>query len=526
MILGQIDARDYLHRVQGRVAGRVLTDAKDRHYRREYEYRDAGNNLLVRRKDGKGDEVLIPKTIELDEPLVAFFGFYSGDGSKGTEDKNEVGRLIPAVSFCQREKNLVRFAVNQFRRLFPGNIRFTFSLGEDSAYFMAGEGEARLEEYYRQTTGAGIPDPLELHAVRPIIEVRDRRYLAEVRPDVPGTNEEHLAFFYQHRDAMKAILVAEKTDDLGRVGIKAAKDLKVTASIRRPFKKGARKMGGSSRADEIHLGGLHGIGELFLKMMHEIEDSVLRDVPTSSQGLVSWTSRPSEIGQSIDTLGFFLNNPFGRFGGERPKKIAPDKEGILGQWRRSSEVLLNSSLRLDPLWCFVAGLYLAEGSVPKGALFRMFREKPGGMAIGFTSSEGASLEMMLRALRQLFPPGDCLRGWKVKVGNQYFPELVLSGLKQGVPMLRGGAKGEGKLRTMEISLSVKEWAISVADDPLEGQSLLGSEYADRYSHVEPTGAGVARIDFWASSALCRWYFPLLMYTVFSGTVADPAKEFC
>jgi hypothetical protein len=33
----------------------------------------------------------------------------------------------------------VKFAVEQFKRIFP-NARFTFSLGEDSAYFMDGEG--------------------------------------------------------------------------------------------------------------------------------------------------------------------------------------------------------------------------------------------------------------------------------------------------------------------------------------------------------------------------------------------------
>jgi hypothetical protein len=102
----------------------------------------------------------------------------------------------------------------------------------------------------------------------------------------------------------------------------------------------------------------------------------------------------------------------------------------------------------------------------------------------------------------------------------------MTGLKQGLPMLRGGNSGDGKLRTMEISLAIKEWALSIADAPLAGeQSLLRTEYSGRYSHVEPTGAGVARIDFSASSSLCRWYFPLLMYTVFSEIVADPSREF-
>jgi hypothetical protein len=156
----------------------------------------------------------------------------------------------------------------------------------------------------------------------------------------------------------------------------------------------------------------------------------------------------------------------------------------------------------------------------------MFGDRPGALGLGFTSSEGTSLELMLRTLRKLFAKDDCVDGWKVKVGSQYFPELVMTGLKHGVPMLRGGNSGDGKLRTIEISLSIKEWALNVADAPLNGiPSMLRQDYAGRYSHVEPTGAGVARIDFWASSTLCRWYFPLLMYTVFSGIVADPTEEF-
>jgi hypothetical protein len=156
----------------------------------------------------------------------------------------------------------------------------------------------------------------------------------------------------------------------------------------------------------------------------------------------------------------------------------------------------------------------------------MFSCRPGAMALGFTSSEGASLELMLRTLRKLFAKEDCVDAWKVKVGSQYFPELVLTGLKHGMPMLRGGHSGDGKLRTMEISLSIKDWALNIADAPLNGgASMLHEDYSTCYSHVEPTGSGVARIDFWASSTLCRWYFPLLMYTVFGNIVIDPTEEF-
>lgn len=525
MILGHLMVEDYLRRVQGRVAGCVITDAKDRQYRREYFIDDDGDKIFVRRNDGHGDTVSIPKIIELDESLVAFFGFYSGDGAKGSESSNEVGRIEPKISFSQKEKHLVRFAVDQFRRLFPGNIRFTFSLGEDSAYFMDGEGKERLSAHYLATTGNGTPVSRTLELVRPDINPGDRQYIAEVRLGVVGTNEDHLAFYYQHRAAMKAIFVADKTAELASVGIVSAGDIAITASLRRPFKKGARRPGGSSRSDEIHLGGLNGVGELFLKMMHEIEDTALRDAQTSSQGLVQWVAKPSEVGSNLDLLNFYTDNPFGKIDGKRPTMIIPDGDDLLGQWRGCSQIRLRRSLRVDPLWCYVAGLYLAEGSTPKEKLFKMFGGNPAGMVIGFTSSEGVSLELMLKTLRKVFFPNDCLASWKVKVGSQYFPELVVTSLKNGVSMLRGGDSGDGKIRTMEISLEIKKWALAVADAPLEGESLLHSEYADRYSHVEPTGSGVARIDFCASSTLCRWYFPLLMHTVFGGFVANPMGDF-
>ena len=512
--------------MRGIVTGTVITDAKDRRYRQDYTFEESGDKLIIRKADGNGDATSIPKIIELDESLIAFFGLYSGDGAKGSEDRNDTGRIVPTLSFSQKEKHLVRFAVDQFRKLFPGNIRFTFSLGEDSAYFMAGKGKERLDEYYQAVTGSGTPSNLSLATVHAKLNPKDVQYLGEVRPDVQDTNEEHLAFYYQHKSAMGAILTAEKTKELTSVGVNVAPDIKITASLRRPFKKGARVPGGSSRSDEIHLGGLNGAGELFLKMMHEIEDSILQDSRVSNSGLVEWIDQPSNIGQIIDLLNFFQNDPYGKINNARPAKLIAKNDQIIGQWRLSSEIIMKRFLRIDPLWCYIAGLYLAEGSTPKEALFRMSSECPRKMALGFTSSEGTSIELMLRTLRKLFQEEDCVDAWKVKVGSQYFPELVVTGLKHGMPMLRGGNSGDGKLRTMEISLSIKEWALNIADAPLNGKtSILRQDYANYYSHVEPTGSGVARIDFWASSTLCRWYFPLLMYTVFGNIVADPMQEF-
>jgi hypothetical protein len=527
MIIGHLEIEKFLHSVSGLVTGSVVTDAKDRQYRQSYSFTDGGSELLqVKRADGHGDIVLVPKRVPMDESLVAFFGLYSGDGAKGTEHPNEPGRIVPSISFSQKEKHLVRFAVDQFRRLFPGAIRFTFSLGEDSALFMAGEWLHRLDQYYASTTGNPLPPPLDLEQIRNSLTKADEDYLKEHRPDIEASNEANLAFYYQHKSAMEEILTAEKEQELASVGINRGSDIRVTASLRRPFKKGARQPGGSSRSDEIHLGGLNGLGELFLKMMHEIEDSVLKNTKISSSGLVQWIDTPSQIGNQIDLYDFFTRNLFGKINNARPSSLEVQGERLIGRWKQGSIVAISKTLKIDPLWCYISGLYLAEGSTPKETLFQMFSKPPGSMALGFTSSEGTSLELMLRSLRKLFPPESCLETWKVKVGSQYFPELVMTGLKNGVPMLRGGNSGDGKLRTMEISLAIKEWALAIADEPLGGEeSLLRKEYSDRYSHVEPTGSGVARIDFATSSSLCRWYFPLLMHTVFSEIVSDPSREF-
>ncbi len=526
MILGHIDIAGFLARTNGEVIGRVITDAKNRVYRQTYQWAEVGHDFLcVRRRDGNGDAVQIAKRIPLDEALVSFFGLYSGDGAKGSESDTEPGRIIPSISFSQKEPNLVRFAVDQFRRLFQRQIRFTFSLGEDSAYFMAGDGAEALRLHYVAQGSARTLAPRPLANCRSKLNDGDCAYLQEVRPDAGGTAEEHLAFYYSHKEAMEEILTEVKRQDVQRAGVALLANDRITASLRRPFKKGARQPGGTSRSDEIHIGGLNAFGELFLKMLHEIEDSVLRDACVSASGLVEWNDAPSRVGEVIDVRDFFTTSNYGYIADQRPLRVEDNGAHLLGQWRRSSETVLSRTLRIDPLWCYTSGLYLAEGTTDKAKLFRMFSENPGAVGLGFTSSEGASIELMLRTLHKLFPGTDCVCAWKVKVGSQYFPELVVTGLKHGVPMLRGGNSGDGKLRTMEISLSIKEWGLTVADAPLEHTSLLRQHYGNRFSHVEPTGSGVARIDFWCSSALCRWYFPLLMYTVFGTIVADPRGGF-
>lgn len=521
MRLGELRVKDFLDHTAGQVRGQLVSDGKVRTYSADYGYRQESDGVLVVWKVGSSAPaggVRIPATIQLDEPLVAFFGFYSGDGAKGGETPGALGVVRPSLSISQTEPNLIRYSIDQFRKVFPGSVAFTFTLGEDAAYFMAGTGYDELRNQY----GGVVPPTPRLSDVRPQLDSADARYLLEVR-NVAGTNVEHLAFYYTHKAAMEAILVAVKTRDLTRAQIQLGTGDRVKASLRRPFKKGARLLGGSSRADETKISGVSGLGELFLKMLHEVEHSILADLQVSTQGLVHWDDTPSSVGEIIDIQQFFSSHPYGSLAGRRPtfthqtSPPAPGPGWLVGQWPASKATPLRPALRIDPLWCYTAGLYLAEGTTAKSEMLTMFRSSVSGLGLGFTSSENNSLELVLRSLARFFPAELCLDAWKVKVGSQYFPELVVVGLKNAVPMIRGGASGDGKLRTMEISLPIKDWALAVAP------SL--QPYAERYSHVEPTGAGVARIDFWASSSLCRWYFPLLIYATFGQTVANPTAGF-
>ena len=510
--LGYIKIEDFLSSVKGNIIGQVVTDAKFRTFKEQYQWvKLMDGNIKIQRANGTGDVIVVPPVIPLDESLISFFGLYSGDGAKGSEDRKNPGVIKPAISFSQREPNLVRFAFKQFKKLFGNAIRFTFSLGEDSAFFMAGDGYKLLQSYY----GGTVQLAQNLHQVRPNLSKADKRFLAEKR-NVDGSNEEHLAFYYTHKAAMEEILTEVKKVAIESSGISLGRKDKITASLRRPFKKGARAPGGSSRSDEMHVGGLNGFGELFLKILYELEDSVINDNQISTQGLIEWNDIPSQVGEVVNVKDFFENHPYGDLNGDRPK-IEEQAAYYVGRWPRSKEISLKKRLRIDPLLCYASGLYLAEGSTPKFALFDMYSAKVSGLSFGFTSSEDFSLRVTLGALKKLFKDEDCLSTWKVKVGSQYFPELVVSGLKQGVPMLRGGSSGDGKLRTMEISLSIKPWALDVAP------SLV--PYEDKFSHVEPTGAGLARIDFSASSALCKWFFPFIMYATFGSIVKAPKTEF-
>lgn len=111
-----------------------------------------------------------------------------------------------SIWFVLRSINFVDYFQVRYVSLFP--------LVKTVPCSWRGLGRKRLHEYHRIFTGS-VPQPLALERVRPSLNIADRTYLTEVRQGVTSTNEENLAFYYQHKVAMEAILTAEKVNDPG-----------------------------------------------------------------------------------------------------------------------------------------------------------------------------------------------------------------------------------------------------------------------------------------------------------------------
>jgi len=169
--LGWIHLEYFLSKTKGKVKGQIFSDAKIRTYESEYRVEKIkGGKIKIQRNNGSGDTIIVPAKIPIDREQISFFGLYSGDGAKGSENRNNPGTVKVNVSFSQKESNIILFVVRQFNKLFPNQLRFTFSLGEDSAFFMAGKGFEKLKQHY----GGVIPNAQKLSDVKHALDETDK----------------------------------------------------------------------------------------------------------------------------------------------------------------------------------------------------------------------------------------------------------------------------------------------------------------------------------------------------------------
>ena len=80
----------------------------------------------------------------------------------------------------------------------------------------------------------------------PKLRSEDKKYLAEVRDFQTNGVENDLSFYYSYKDAMQEILTDKKKQEFKNASIVLGANDTITASLRRPFKKGSREYGKGS----------------------------------------------------------------------------------------------------------------------------------------------------------------------------------------------------------------------------------------------------------------------------------------
>ena len=238
-------------------------------------------------------------SIDLDEPLVAFFGLYSGDGAKGTEAPVDQLRASSLDLLSRRNPTSCGSQSTT-----SGSSSLATSASPSRSARTArtswhGEGLEPLKAHYggRPPSGSaaqrGRPD-----AERGRPEVSARRYGQTCRAIRPTTSPSTTSTSERWRRSCRGQAQDVMCQDRpwarrSRYGVTSA-----------AFQEGCASSRGNSRSDEIHVGGLNGIGELFLKMFHDIEETLLLDSQTSTSGLVEWyaMSRRRSGGTSMSRI--------------------------------------------------------------------------------------------------------------------------------------------------------------------------------------------------------------------------------
>jgi hypothetical protein len=175
--------------------------------------------------------------------------------------------------------------------------------------------------------------------------------------------------------------------------------------------------------------------------------------------------------------------------------------------------LVPDKIVFTPLLMLFLGLYLAEGNTSKDKIFSFFEEPTTGLAIGFTGSEGATIEICIRAMEQIFlDEQGSVETWRIKIGTKYFSEAAALGHKLGALVLRRGQKGQGAAGGLEIVEHVQDWSLKVIPALQKYQSM--------FDHLEYTGAGIPRVDVFYPNSAAPYLFALMRDLIAEPQILD------
>lgn len=507
---------ELLDAADGVLSGPLIHDGKKRKYRREYTYRETDDGVEISHRDDYDKSVVLPEEIPLTITDIGFIGMYSGDGAKGSESGGKSDIVNVSLEFSQKNPVLALFAARKVKKIF-GDVPVRYDVAADSAFFLDKKDE--LEDFQEQLLDSGVsedelePD-IDLSSFDSEMSDRDREYIENrgrgaAAIDTKEEAKETLRWWYEYKKTMNRWLVEDKRDQLETFGVTFGPDDVVKSSVRRPFVKGARRIGQDSRTDETKFPTLSRyFGELFLHIVEGIQDSVVENSSTVTEEgevWIGWNYPPKEsYGFEIDTEAFIEQSEYAGYvtgtGNDRRYRIIDrvDDSIVLKKYGVSDKYSFTVPTPLDitPEIAFGAGLYFAEGDSPKERIagsreLEPYYDEPGSsgnLSLGFNSSTNPPMHIIFSVMEELFPnfESEVMSRWKIKIGSAYEPETVAVAEKLGMTFLRKGNLGQGTSRAFALGQALMPWALSVlpALEP----------YAEFFTHVEPTGAGIPRMD--------------------------------
>ncbi len=458
----------------GNVNGLLVDAGMRREFSGQFDFAtDGSSHLVLRPRSSRhGQEVRLPALVPLTAETLAFLGLYSGDGNK-----------TGAVGIAQRNVELLEAACRGLQGLFGEGVPLAVNLLNDTRYFMRPAHRALVE-------GTGLHQE-DLPALK--------------AADVPEELREHLFSEFQ----------AEVTE------FPILSSITAHSCTVSPLK-GARSSGEESREYIVNIQKSSWLLPVVLRMIEDVNDSLASDtqrIEVNGVPVLEWPTIPSQVRfSSIDLLEHTRHSPLCRWftssGEERRYDLQEVSAGELVDRTPRSRLVCHRMADLGPLTSYAAGLYFAEGTSDKQVLLHFHEPICAGssVALSFNSSENSSLTVFLGSLREcLGSVGGAISSWKVKVGSQYMYEMQVIGEFFQAPMVRQGPKGQGKSRSCVQAGLVRDWFLR------EFSALGGADV--HFSHIEYTGAGVARVQVDCSSSPARLLFSL--YRIASGSLLPP-----
>lgn len=469
---GHIDLLNLLTSAGGEING-VLTDSgMERPYHGAYEVTnrqgEGADEKITIQANSRSSPITLARFVPLDVGFLIFVGMYAGDGNK-----------VGDIGFGQKNLILMAYLHTALGKLFGESFTLRYSITEDTKYFDSDEMREVLKVLRQTLDKEGLT-----------AEELDRELFVEKE--------------FLRREVSKKLSALKIQYD--------PQAISVTVS---PLK-GARAAGQSSREDLIGLDGSRPYLPILLKLVDGVMDSVvgntleLRTTPEAEPWLVWDTPPQNAVGVTIDTRSYILTSSHCRYftsTGNEQRLLVDQNEGLLSVAKQNGRaVSVFPQISITPPFCVTTGLYFAEGGTPKERLLSFHSgQQEGGLSVEFVSSVDDDVAILVKALSQIFSDiNDIFSYWKIKIGSAYISETGAVGEKIGVPILRRGAKGQGKSRTFEVAGHVKHWAT-------ETFPTLG-RFEDHFSHMEFTGAGIVRSHLAFSSSIAPLLFAL-MYDV-------------